>query len=97
MASDSVLIPVIVGHDADPARLILEEKHVFLVHLKVNDLAVTVYTCSEFEQQQEDSEKLGTDEENSDGNRSDEISDGGNEFMPHSSSEVQVSRSESLN
>ena len=90
--------PIITQHDGDSGSAPPSEKKMaFLVHLKVNDLTVTVYTCSEFEQKEEDTDKMATDPEDSDDDRSDEISDGGNEFMPHSSSEVQVSRSESLN
>ena len=57
MDSRDVLMPVMLDHDpiitqhdgdsgsAPPSQ----KKMAFLVHLKVNDLAVTVYTCSEFE------------------------------------------------
>ena len=57
LASDSLLIPILIGHDGivvsnmeddstDKANQ--ECKQVFLVHLQVRKMAVTVYTSEEF-------------------------------------------------
>jgi len=78
-------MPVIVGYDNTGARILAktdeahfsaDKRKIFLVHLKVNKMAVTVYTTEEFAM--EGGPAVQGDDAKSE--HSDEMSDGGNEF-----------------
>ena len=102
MTSDSILIPIMVGHDGmvtmtdatDSAILAAaqEKKQVFLVHLRVGQMAVTVYTSEAFADERAP-EAATNDDILDDAANSDELSEAGDEFsVPQASPSAAASQ-----
>jgi len=83
--SESVLIPVIIDQDGaitvtdgEAALSTEEKKQVFLVHLQVGKMAVTVYTSKDYAE--ENVEYPEAETAIPDDTNSDELNDSGDEF-----------------
>ncbi len=86
LASDSVFVPITLGGSgeeivtkyADQASKPAEMKQVYLVHLEVSKMAVTVYTNEEFAEEK-DTQQTGNDDDQ-DSLNSDELDADADEF-----------------